>query len=272
MAKLPSVAIPAGSDFRVPVEPKQQANAVLFSDAGCGKTTAVAMYAPDPVAFINYDQRDGFALMEAMRAGRRVMRMHIDYPANITKLTDQEARKIGHAAVDKTVKNVEIAVRESQKGNISSICLDTGTELGEIAKLAFAGRIDKVDDFGKSKDLVNRTIWRLFHTAREGNAHLFVLGRAQPEPWVNGNPTGKFKFRGNETFIDACDWAGNIRIVKPKNPKAKREMKFELEITKAGVNGDQMGEVYTEEDWGEYGMLVWALTMNYPNSSPEDWS
>lgn len=260
----------ADSDFIQLKAPKKQANVLIFGDNGQGKTTFVTKYAPEPIAFINYDRRADWAVVKAMEEGRKIHYTHVDYPADIMRLGDDVARKLGQAAIDKTIRNYEIAVRESEKGNIRTICLDTGTEYSELLKLAITGRIDKTKgDYGKSKDLINRQWWRLFTMAREGSAHVIVLSRAKAI-WVDNEPTGNFTFRCPEVVGDAVDWAGQIRL--KKGPKGKFKKKFELEITKGGINIAELGEVYTEEEWKDLGgPFVYACLLQYDGSDMEDW-
>lgn len=259
----------AGSDFYDIVEPPLQSISLVFGDGGTGKTTFALEYAPEPAAFFSYDQRGRHVIKRAKDKGRRILPVEINIPANVTRLGDEQARKIGQQAIDKTIKNLEIAVRESQKGNVRTITLDTGTEYSEILSLAIRGRVDRTKgDYGKSKDLINREWWRIFNLAREGNAHLIILARAKAI-WVNNEPTGNFSPRGPEVMMDAVDWAGQIRL---KQRKGKLKKEFELEITKAGVNIEELGSVYTASDWEDFGgPFVYACWQQYEGSEPEDW-
>jgi hypothetical protein len=277
MAIKPSTSRPAlstsiaGSDFVLLSKPKLQANVVIFGQNGQGKSTLCTDYAPHPVAFINFDKRADHAVYKAMEKGRKIFFLGIDTPANVSKLDDATVRKLGQSAVNKVIKNMEWAVEQSRKGNVRSICIDTGTEYSEVLNLAITGRVDRVKgDYGKSKDLINREWWRLFNLAREGNAHLIVLARAQ-EIWLANEPTGRFKPRGPEVMSDAADWCGIIRL-KKSAAKKNSEKKFELEITKAGINIEELGAVYSEDDWGDDGAFTHACWMQYlETSSPEDW-
>jgi hypothetical protein len=261
----------AGSDFEILGTPKRQANAVIFADAGNGKTTLATMYAPHPVAIINFDRRADYAVAKAIKAGRKIYHTRVDLPANITKMQDMEARKLGQAAVSKVIRNFELAVRASEKGDVRTICIDTGTEYSEILRVAITGKVDAVKgDYGKSKDLINREWWRLFNLAREGNAHLIVLSRAKAI-WKDNEPTGRFTFRGPEVMGDAADWVGQMRV-KAKKVKGGTDNKFEMEITKAGIDISQLGEVYTSEMWEPFGgPFVYACLMQYEGSDVEDW-
>lgn len=264
--------IAPGSDFKEPPKPKQQANTLVFGDAGNGKTTFALLYAPGPNAFLSFDRRGDYAAYKAKQAGRDVLFSRIDYPANPMKLSDEAAKTKGQAAVDRAMKNIEWAVEQSIKGNIRTITLDTGTELGEIINMAIRGRVDRIKgDYGKSKDLINRQWWRIFNTCREGNANLIVLARAKPV-WENNEPTGRYEPRGPEVMNDAVDWAAQIRFKRKYAKTAKTNGQFELEITKAGIDISALGQKYTEEDWADFGPFVYACMMNYPDTEPDDWT
>lgn len=266
--KTPKASLP-GSDFIQLGEVKPQANVLIYGHGGSGKST-MGLFAPSPVAFINFDKRARHAVKNAERAGRKVHYMEVDFPANVTRLGVEEAKKIGQAAVNKVIKNFAIAVEMSLKGDVRTIVLDTGTEYGEILKIAITGRADRVKDYGQSKDLINREFWRLCNMARESEANFIMLSRAK-EIWENSEPTGKFTWRGPDVMNDAVDWSAHIRLKKGR-VKGKVKKEFEIEITKAGVNIDELGEVYSSEDWEPVGgPFVHACMMQYPGTGPEDW-
>lgn len=256
---------------------KWQCNALLFGAASSGKTSFATMFAPHPVVTINFDNRDTHAIRKAREGGRSIGRIHVPYTAkDVTNLDEVEAKRIGESAMGQVVKNFEIAVRESQRGNVRTICIDTGTEYSEIVTLAIRGGLGKANDYGRSKDMINRVWWHMFNTAREGNAHLLILARDK-EIWNGGEPTGRYTFRGPEVMIDGVDWAGWMRLKKAGGGLGKKAVKvtkdFELEITKAGINIAELGEVYTKETWEALGgPFCCACVMQYEGSDVEDWT
>jgi len=260
----------AGSDFIVLSKPRLQANVVIFGQGGHGKSTYVTEYCPDPIAFISLDRRADQAVYKATSKGRRIVFLRVDTPANPSKLGNEAAMKLGQAAVAKVIKNAEWAVKESLKGNIRTWALDTGTEYGEMVNLALTGKEVRVKgDYGKSKDLLNREFWRLYNLAREGNAHFVLLARAQ-EIWEANEPTGKFKPRGPDVISDGADWCGHIRLSRAQ--KKGEAKKFEIQVTKAGVNIEKLGKVYTSADWEPYGPFVLPTWEQFEESSePEEW-
>lgn len=270
---MPKITL-AGSDFIEPDEPRLQSNALIFGDSGVGKTTFGLMAAPEPVAILSLDRRGDHAAIRARNEGRTVYFSRIDYPGNIAKLSADEAMKKGREVLQKFFKNFDIAVRESQKGNVRTVLIDTITEFGEICAIAERGTLGKAKgDYGKSKDLINRHHWRIFNTAREGEAHVIALARAKAV-WEDNEPTGRFTYRCVDVVNDAVDWAANLRFKRKFSKQAKTNGVMELEITKGGINREEVGKVYTEEDWeGFGGPFVYACMMQYveAGTTPEDW-
>lgn len=260
-----------GGDFITLEEPKRQANILIFGDGGTGKTSFVTRYCPTPIALINFDRRAGYAVANAKQQGRVIHYLPVDFPAHISKVDIEQAKKLGQDALDRVIANYELAVTASIRGDVRTICLDTGTELSEIMKIAFTGRVDRTKgDYGQSKDLINRQWWRLLNTAREGQAHLVILARGRAV-WEANEPTGDFTYRGPEVMNDGVDWAGQIKVRKTKR-MAQVVKSFEIVITKAGVNIDELGRVYTEKDWeGLGGPFVYGSLMQYEGSNISDW-
>lgn len=258
----------AGSDFTRPPEAKRQAIALLFGLPGEGKTTAGLSHAPGPVAFFDIDQRGLHAAMRAQEGGKVLHYISIPFPSDIAKLGDAVAKTTAQLSWDKFRKNYEIAVRESQKGNVRTIVIDTATELDELATIMIKGRIDKKnDDYGKSDAVIKAALSQTIKMSREGNANLLMLARAKAI-WEGGEPTGKYAHRGHDTLKYDADWAAHIRLQKRFG---NQKPKFEMEITKAGIDIDQLGQVYKEDDWDELGPFVYACLMNYPGSKVRDW-
>lgn len=259
-----------GSDFIILGQPKKQCCCLVFGDGGTGKTTIGTRFAPDPVAFINFDGRAEYAVTRDAVPGRKILYTRIKMPEQILKLSDEEGKKAGQRILDTTMRNFEAAVRAAEKGDVRTIVIDTATELGDAIKLATTGRIDRVKgDFGKSKHLQDRVWWSLFEMARGGPANLIMLSRAK-SIWVSNEPTGEFTYRCPDVVHDAVDWAAQIRLKKVK--KGVRKKEFEMVMKKCGVNIGELGEVYTEEDWGDLGgPFVYACLMQYEGTSEEDW-
>lgn len=262
----------ADSDFSDKIsKPPTQSCVLIFGDPGEGKTTLATMYAPHPVAYLNFDRRGRTAVYAAKKAGRKILDVDIEHPSDLSRFSNEDAKRLAGTALSKTMRNLEIAVRESQKGNVRTICLDTGTELNAIITTSITGSAMTVKgDYGRSKGLVNQQWWTIFDMAREGKAHLIVLSRSK-DIWFNNQPTGRVTYRGNDVMHEAADWAGWMRLRKHRKTKAPTQ-DFELEITKAGNNIEELGEVYTSDDWEELGgPFAYACWMQNPGTDIEDW-
>jgi hypothetical protein len=266
------------SDFITLTTPKRQAIALIFGDSKTGKTSFATRFMPDPIALINFDRRARAAVLKAQEEfGKKVPFLSCDLPARVRRMAPNEARLAALDIVDKVVRNIEWAAEESLRGNVRTICLDTGTEFSEILKLSFDGVIGQTKEgaYGRDKDYVNRQWWNIFNIVRDSNAHLLITARAA-EIWIK-NPntgqqeaTGRFKYKGPSVVADGVDWAGNIRLRKGLKGRLKKE--FELEITSAGENLEELGKVYTEKDWEDLGgPFVYSCLMQYLGSSMEDW-
>lgn len=260
-----------GTDFISDGAVKNQTCVLLFGYGGCGKTTFVTRYAPDPIALVNFDRRAENAIRKARKDyGKTIFKAEIGYPGNILRMGDEKSKQVAQNALDRLFYNMEWAVRESEKGNVRTIAIDTGTELDDIMSVAAKGIIGKpVKDYGASKGLINRQWLSMFLDVRNSQAHFIVLARAA-EIWKSNEPTGRYKHKVSETVYDSVDWAGQVRLKTRMNRNDRK--KFELEITKAGVNIAELGETYSEDEWEDVGgPFIYACMLQYEGSSMEDW-
>lgn len=264
-----------GGDFISPPPPKEQAIALIFGQPGHGKTTLGLLYAPDPVAFFDVDRRGLYAARRAMRRKKVINYMPVSMPRKVLKMDDFALRKMAEAEVSKVRRNYELALKESLKGNIRTIVFDTMTEFASLINMAVTGRADrKKDDYGKSTDVVKTALADFIKMSRESNANLIMLARAKPI-WEGGEPTGEYSYRGPDTLEFDADWAGHLRLTKQRGIKKQRDpekgTQHEMLITKSGISLAELGQVYTEEEWGKDGPFVFACMQQYPGTTPEVW-
>lgn len=207
-----------GSDFIIPGRPKRKTCALVYGDGGTGKSSLAALFCPQPVAFINFDNRADYAIDAARSKGRTIYYCNISMPLGLSRMSTLDVQKVCAEAVRKVLRNFEAAVAASGKGDVRTIALDTGSEFGELLTLAARGTLDNVKgDYGKSKDWINRQWMSLFDAVRgSGVAHFVVLARAQAI-WENNEPTGDFKARIHDVVRDAVDWAGHIKIGRKRS-------------------------------------------------------
>jgi hypothetical protein len=274
-----------GSDYIDPPLPQKKALCLVFGETGCGKSTTGLLHVPGPVSYHDIDNRGFHACQEARAAGKVVRYLELDYPKHIGNMDEKEAMAAAKIVVDKHWKNLEWSVRESEKGNVRTITWDTGSELADLVNIMFTGRPERRnDDYGASSNMIKVEMAKMIKAVRnEGNANLVILAHAK-EVWEqvgttsSGKPkreaSGKFTFRGPEVLGSQVDWAGHLRLTKT-SVKAKgtdRAKKHEMEITIAKIVLATQGDVYTEDQWDEYGPFAFACAMQYPDSQPEDWT
>lgn len=246
----------------------RQATAVIFGESGVGKTTFVTRWCPGPIFLLCFDQRSRSAVNRARAAGRTVAYKEVSFSRSILTLTNDECMAIGNTLIEEVFRLIDWAVNQSLAGNIRTICFDTCSEFGELVELAVRGRFDggRKKDFGESKAQMNRICWELLQSLRRGNANAILLARSK-ELWRGNQPTGKMVHRCPEVIYEGCDFAGSLRPVKqagglslgsggltsvssPAEPSIQPHKKMvELEVTKAGENGDEEGRVYRFDNW-----------------------
>lgn len=275
-----SSSLSGTSDFTILTTRKRQAIMLIYGDSKTGKTTFCTRYMPDPTAIINLDRRAEAAVLKAQEEyDKHIHFLKCGMPPSILRRSPNEIQLAALDLSDKIIRNFEWAAEQSLKGNIRSIFIDTATELTDIWKLCYDGTLaqTKEGSYGRDKDYVNRQWRNLFEIARDSNAHFIITARAS-EIWVSvvksgkkvQEATGNFKPKCPSTVLDGVDWAGNIRLKKGAKGRLRKE--FELEITSAGENIEELGKVYTAEDWEDLGgPFVFSCLMQYPGSVPQDW-
>lgn len=265
----------AGTDFTKPPKPKDQAIALIFGQPGHGKTTLGLQYAPGPVVFFDIDKRGAHAAQRAQQKGQVIHYLPVSMPQKILKMTDQDLKNLAEKEVGKVRKNYELAIRESEKGNVRTIVFDTMGEFASIINMAVTGRADrKKDDYGKSADIVKTALSDIIRMCRNTPANLIMLAKAKAV-WEGGEPTGAYSYRGPDTMDYDADWSGHIRLAHHRSIKKRRDKEkgtqHELEITKAGIRLSTLGDVYTEEEWADDGPFVYACVQQFAGSKAEDW-
>lgn len=265
----------ADSDFAPVLKPTRQANICLYGQEGSGKTTFCTRFAPEPVMVINFDGRSDDAVLEAREVyGRNVQQAKITL--NHRFLPPDKMQIHAREILERAIYNYEIAIEESRRGNVRTILFDTATEFDRILKLAFDGTMEQTREgaFGVDKNFMNSQWSRIFDLARETkSAHVIVTARMS-EIWKDGTDgqrkaTGKFKPNCSKKVLESVDWAAQIKVKPPSFGESRA--RFEMHVTKAGTDIEQLFETYTEDQWEKLGPFVYSCIMNYRDSIPSDW-
>lgn len=267
-----AISLSGEGDFVSVIRPTRQANILIYGEEKTGKTTFCTRYAPDPIRVLSLDGRAQDAVYEAVNEyGRDVKLAELFMPDGYRTDTESErneTKSIARNLLERIHQNFEIAINNP---SVRCILVDTLKELEEISKLALDGTMEKVKEHshGEPGDYANRQVWKMANLARrKKNTHVIFTARAT-EIWEDQKPTGRFKPQCPKAGKAAVDWAGQIRLVKSFG---QAKPKFEIEITSAGTNNEELLEVYTEDKWNLLGgPFVYACVQNYKDSIPDDW-
>lgn len=276
----PATDLP-GSDFVILSAPKKQTVGIVFARDGHGKTTFATDFCPEPVAIINLDRRGDRAAHAAGARGRKIYYLNASMPGNVLQMSHEEAQKHGRDALTILTRNFELVVKKSLEGGIRTICIDTSTELRDIARVAVRGRTDRPQekgqgDFGKSDVLINRTLKYFVDTARDGGANLILLARSKPI-YDGREDTGRITWDTDKIFSQAADWIVELRRVDPMGgvrvlgATAAQRPRFEIAVQNPKTNIAETGAVYTEADWEGVGPFAYTATKLIPGSQFADW-
>jgi hypothetical protein len=294
----PNAVIP-GTDFTIIDRPQRKAVILVFGDGGTGKSTFALVHTPQPAVLIGFDGRSEYIEEAQKQAGHPIPAVQIPPPSVLQK--SDNVKVAAGDALKMFFRNYNGAIDASRSGKVRTICIDTGSELGEIITLSVRGTLDNVKgDYGRSKDQINQLWAQIFGSARAvGNAHLIILARAS-SIWENNEPTGDFKARVSDTVRDFVDFSLHIRLgmgapAVGLGPAAApglvgglvpvggaggggvgvgmKPKEFELVVKKSGNKNplEKLNEVYRQSDWGDVGPFAYACSQLMPGTTPDDW-
>jgi hypothetical protein len=256
---------------------KHRSFGLLFGDRGSGKTTFITRFCPDPILLLNFDYRADDAVREAREEYGKTIHYHvIDIPSEYA--TPETVRIAAKETVERMIMILSAAVRKSKVGEILTIGVDTGDELTNLFMVQFFGTFDNWEAAFKKDVIFAKRQWmRVIRLLRQSNANVIVTAR-QSEIWGKSSsdsnkttgPTGKFKPDASKVFDEAADWSGNIRT---KDRMSGGGKKFEVEITKGGVNLGEEGQVYTEREWNKEagGNPLAYVSSRIYGGEPKEW-
>ena len=262
------------ADFLTITVPKKQAIGLLYGRATVGKTAFVTLFAPQPSVVINLDGRADPAIADAIEQGRDVKKAIVEYPTFY--MDPPEMKKAAGASMERF-----FALCERASKAFRTCLIDTGTELDDIFKLAFDGVVgEKTKEGAIGKDIyfVNNMWRRVFNIFNQSECHLIVAAR-ETEIWDYANaearvktPTGNFKPTISRVPFDACTVI--MQIVTERNTGIKSDSKVNtsIKIIGSGACRAELGNIYTEKDWGEHGPFAYVFWKQFEKSTTiEEW-
>lgn len=273
------VIVPVGSDFEVIDSIKRNQVIMVYGPGQTGKTTFALKYAREPVAQINFDGRDTVAHHEARAMGRKIMRVSTAVPPKVTGASPADVKRIASSIASTVTNNIEAACESSMRGNVGTICLDTGTEFHQILNQAEHGA-DKLSsndwDSLRASGRIKEQWWSIIRMVQSSNANLIVLAR-EKKIYKDKEDTGKITYDCPKVIFDAADIVCEMRIKTITERRVKSAV-TEIEVIKAGNNRSMLWTTWTQDGsgdatgaWGD-NPFVFLCTLLTPGSSEEDWS
>lgn len=252
MPKLDYSKLLAGSPYRLPPEPPKQHLVIAFSATGHGKST-FALDAPDPIAYNDIDRRAFHAIKRAREESNKVVFYNsVASVRRTSSMTDDQVKATARKSFDSFTKAVEWAIEQRQKGNVQSLVQDTGSELYQLVMFACHGRTDKI--IKRDHGIPRHEFRSITKAIRDSGLHLVMLCH-EKEAYKNDAPTGRMTWAGFEDMGADVDTAVRLEMVNKKFPgESEKRTRFEMTVTKAGINALTFGQTYTSDDWEEEGV------------------
>jgi hypothetical protein len=289
-----------GSDFTLSSYPTKRTNGFIAGPTGCGKSSTVLRYCPDPIVMLYYDDRSEAAIQEARDLGKVVLDLNLK--ANkVENTTREQLKSEARNILELTKKNIRWAVNKSLLHQVKTICIDGGTELDDILDLAFDGVEDERQQiYGKDKGYRKKKWREIFELISLGNAHFIITVRAK-EIWETvivdskkkQQASGKYSYYGVDTIGELCQWG--VLQTRRKSPismaktiaeraeekKNRRNVDVEdllqFEVIKSGRNGKELDAIYDATDWRPVGGNPFSYICQkqneflFPGCTVEDW-
>jgi len=293
-SRVPGQPIPGTSMVKV-ARPASRTVCVIHGLDGCGKSTLVTRFCPDPIQFINCDRRaEESAYDSGENYGKEIYYLDAALPSEISEFSPEYAKEVAEFLLhDIITKDFKWSIANG----VRTIGIDTASEFTRILNYAHRGhpikqKPTKEDpgDFGASDRAISEAIWYFVNKVRETrNVNLVILSRTKEE-FDGPKPTGRYYADCHKVFNHACDWSAylslkshedmlrDLEAAHPGQPlttsdllKLQKRRPFSLKVTKGGMAIEEMDKVYTEDDWGEDGPFAYACSRLIPRTTVEDW-
>ena len=225
----------------------------------CGKTH-IALSAPDPIAFQNFDNGMEGVVNKFIQAGKKIHLQDYRDKAQVLKiLTMNEAETKSHYSPIWTRFKADF-LKYLEHKLIRSIVWDTGTEVWELARLAAFGKLDKVmpHHYGP----LNSEFKALIDLAFSYDKNLIITHKYKKQYVAKGEKevwNGKYEQAGYGGMGFLVQVVGRCFRDEEEN--------FCLEIKDCRHNEKCNGKVYV----GEECSFPWLAADVVEGTTPMDW-
>lgn len=266
------------SDFVTVSGLTERHNVFIAGDEGTGKTGLVLRHCPQPIALIGGDDRAREEVEKAARRGDQFKYANLEW-SRLGNYNEDGMKAYARDVKERVLHHLRVAVAQSILGQVKTICLDFGTEMATLIDLAYDGKQERGNVFGKDSHYRKASWWEIFEIVGSGKAHFVVTCRARAEV-KDELPTKQITYDGHKVIGQAS----HIGVAVTLDPDGFRgvsraNIDFEtlqtIQIIKAGRDGKGYKVCYTKADWKENGWFAHVLYEQnkelFPNMTPQDW-
>lgn len=248
----------------------EQANATIrkrvdFSIEGREKSgkSYLALSAPGPLAFIDYDQRSDEALTYWQQK-KEIIHVPIQVPKEKLMLVpepDKGPRVLDlalHAEIEKVRSQVRDAFMAAVRStDVRSIVVDTGDEWWELERLAQFGKMNKVPSLAYvALNSAFETLLRSVRLTKDRDINLVLTHRVKP---VYG-PDGKGgTMKTSRVEATGYPHMGGVVQATLRMDYDEEEAGFKATVRTCGLNPYWVGEEFTGEEV-DFGFIAACLT------------
>lgn len=254
-------------------KPVKRAVCIVYGPTGQGKTTFAlsSIWPGQKGAYIDTERRGLWAIdARQARIGEKILYLPLDYLRKGSGKTDAAIMAEASKVWDTYMRNYEDALKASIDGRgVQTVIVDTASELYKTTLFfKIFGRTDKV--LQRDHGIPRSEFRAMTRMAREYPVNLILICH-EKEEYLNNTPTGRMTWAGFEEMGADVDFSVRARIVQNKRPKeGESAVSYELSVEKA-LEGDTLGQVYTNADWEPFGPFVYTCMQQFVGTGPEDW-
>lgn len=234
---------------------------ILASVEGLQKTgkTELGLSMPGNLYILNLNWGLAGIVEKHVRAGRDIYVQDIQIPLS-KELPGQAFTLLASAAAEQWRKAI-LSLQEAIKApEISSIFIDTGSELWDLLRIARLGKLQQVMPVQYAA--VNAEFRQLLQILLTCKKNVLLSHKVKPE-YVNDQRTNRFERAG---FGD-IGFDVQVELRSERDLKKEGDDQFSLTFLDCRANKDLRGQVLTGKDCN----FLKIAQLVYPDTTPEDW-